>query len=291
MYTIKRAAELTGIPAATLRAWERRYDLVEPERTESGYRLYDDAAVARITDMAALIADGWSASTAAAEVHRRSLDPEAATLPPSPPTDGPTATAQLVAAAAAMDPAEAARVLDEQFARISFEAVVDDWLMPTLQEVGLAWADERISIAGEHLVAHAVLRRLAVSYDAAVSRPAGPRVLVGLPAGVHHELGIFAFAVALRRRGVDVVHLGPNLPADAWRAALESHASSTAVLAVPQKRDVRAARDVVDALHEADPTVSIFVGGGHQDALDASDVTRLGHAIGPAAAELAGLLT
>ena len=45
MYTIKRAAEITGVPAATLRAWERRYAIIQPERTDSGYRLYDDESV------------------------------------------------------------------------------------------------------------------------------------------------------------------------------------------------------------------------------------------------------
>lgn len=289
MYTIKRAAELTGVPAATLRAWERRYDLVEPRRTDAGYRLYDDEAVARVTRMATLIADGWSASTAAAEVHRL-LGPDSATLPPSPATDGPTATAELVAAAAAMDPAEVSRVLDEQLARTPFESVVDDWLMPTLEEVGQAWEDGRVSIAGEHLVAHAVLRRLSAAFDAAPGRPGGPRVIVGLPAGVHHELGIFAFAVVLRRHGVDVVYLGPDLPAPAWRDALETHGASCAVLGVPRRRDARPAREVVEALHDVDDTLTILVGGGHQDELDGTRTTRLGHLIGPAAAEVAALL-
>lgn len=289
MYTIKRAAELTGVPAATLRAWERRYDLVEPRRTDAGYRLYDDEAVARVTQMAALVADGWSASTAAAEVHRR-LGPDGATLPPSPTMDGPTATARLVEAAAAMDPAGVAQILDEQLARTPFESVVDDWLMPTLEEVGRAWEDGRVSIAGEHLVAHAVLRRLSAAFDAAPGRPGGPRVIVGLPAGVHHELGIFAFAVVLRRLAVDVVYLGPDLPAPAWRDALETHGASCAVLGVPRRRDARPAREVVEALHHVDDTLTILVGGGHQDELDGTRTTRLGHLIAPAAAEVAALV-
>lgn len=304
MYTIKRAAELSGVPAATLRAWERRYGLVEPERTDAGYRLYDDDAVDRVRDMAVLVADGWSASTAAAEVRRRRETPTASTTaatPASPgqvtsapaptPAVGADMTRRLIEAASAMDATGVARVLDERFALGSFESVVDEWLLPTLDEVGNAWADQRISIAGEHLVAHAVLRRLAAAYEAAASRPGGPTVIVGLPAGAHHELGIFAFAVALRRLGVDVVYLGPNLPADAWSAALASHTSRTAVLSVPQRRDIRAASDVVDALQAADRSTTIFIGGGHQDDLDAPGVTRLGHAIGPAATDLAALLS
>lgn len=296
MYTIKRAAELSGVPAATLRAWERRYGLVEPERTDAGYRLYDDDAVDRVRDMATLVADGWSASTAAAEVSRRRAapvapaTPEAAAAPEPTPAVGADMTRRLIDAASVMDATGVARVLDERFALGSFESVVDEWLLPTLDEVGNGWADQRISIAGEHLVAHAVLRRLAAAYEAAASRPGGPTVVVGLPGGAHHELGIFAFAVALRRRGVDVVYLGPNLPAPAWRAALESHTSRIAVLAVPQRRDLKAARDVVDALQDADSAMRIFVGGGHQDDLDAPGVIRLGHTIGTAAAEVSALL-
>lgn len=314
MYTIKRAAELTGVPAATLRAWERRYDVVEPRRTDAGYRLYDDEALARLRTMAELVADGWTASTAAAEAGRRhsgtgspSPAPSPTPGPPAPsradgphfeappshlstpPSSGAEATRRLVDAAAAMDPAAVAAVLDERFATGSFEAVVDDWLLPALVELGEAWADGRVTVAGEHLVAHTVLRRLAAAYDAAASRTGGPRVIVGLPAGAHHELGIFAFAVALRRLGVDVVYLGADLPAADWSAALRAHDTRHAVLSVPDEADVAAAQELVDALHAEHDGLTVFVGGGHQDDVT-SDGARLGHAVGPAAARVAGLL-
>lgn len=295
MYTIKRAAELTGVPAATLRAWERRYALVDPQRTDAGYRLYDEVSLGRIRDMAALLADGWSASTAAAEVNRRRDDAGSAPPPsPAPPEPGGTArstTTRLIDAAAAMDPAGVGRILDERFALASFESVVDDWLMPALEEVGLAWADGRISVAGEHLVAHAVLRRLAAAYDAAASRPDGPTVIIGLPAGSHHELGIFAFAVALRRRGLNTVYLGPDLPSPAWSATLTVHSARCAVLSAPSRADVPAARELVESLLSGHDEVLVVVGGGQQDAVDGPRVHRLGHAIGPAATEVAALLT
>lgn len=312
MYTIKRAAELTGVPAATLRAWERRYDVVEPQRTEAGYRLYDDETLARLRTMAELVADGWTASNAAAEAGRRhsgtgspSPAPSATPDPPAPsradgpqveappshpstpPSSGDEATRRLLDAAAAMDPAGVAAVLDERFATGSFEAVVDDWLMPALVELGEAWADGRITVAGEHLVAHTVLRRLAAAYDAAASRTGGPRVIVGLPAGAHHELGIFAFAVALRRLGVDVVYLGADLPTDAWTAALTAHTARCVVIGVPRRPDARAARTLVGTLADYDG-VTVCVGGSHQDDVEAA--TRLGHAVGPAAAEVSRLL-
>lgn len=297
MYTIKRAAELTGVPAATLRAWERRYDVVEPRRTDAGYRLYDDAALERLRTMAGLVADGWTASTAAAEVGRRTTSPPSPT--PAQPAAAPghehttetESTQRLLDAAGAMDPTALADVLDERFSLGSFERVVDDWLMPALEEVGRAWADGRISVAGEHLVAHAVLRRLAAVYDAAASRTDGPTAIIGLPAGVHHELGIFAFAVALRRRGISTVYLGPDLPAPAWSAALEAHDAGCVVLSAPSEADLPAAREVVTALRSTHGLASVFVGGGRQEDVTDPGVTHLGHAIGPAAARVASALT
>ena len=71
-YTVKQVASLTGVPATTLRAWERRYGVVSPARTESRYRHYTDDEVARLRRMADLIADGTPASLAASQVGTRS---------------------------------------------------------------------------------------------------------------------------------------------------------------------------------------------------------------------------
>ena len=107
MFTIKRAAELTGVPEHTLRAWERRYGLVQPSRTASGYRLYDEEAVSLITAMKELVGAGWSAREAAAEAARRAhaADP------------GPVVGDDLVPAAADLDGEAIGRLLDAEFAK------------------------------------------------------------------------------------------------------------------------------------------------------------------------------
>ena len=73
MYTVKHAAELTGIPADTLRMWERRYGVVTPDRSESGYRLYDDAALRRLQAMHTLVDSGWSPRSGTVEGRAVSL--------------------------------------------------------------------------------------------------------------------------------------------------------------------------------------------------------------------------
>jgi DNA-binding transcriptional MerR regulator/methylmalonyl-CoA mutase cobalamin-binding subunit len=286
MYTIKHAADLTGVPVATLRAWERRYGVVTPERTESGYRLYDDRSLSIITAIRDLVAAGWSAQQAAAEVMRQ---PAAAVqAPPEVPAapDGERAVDSLVAAAAELDPVRLANLLDDQFSRGSFEAVVDGWLMPALHEIGEAWADGRISVAGEHLVASAVQRRLAAAYEAAARSPQGAGVIVGLPPGSHHELGILAFATAARRVGLAVTYLGANLPSQGWLTAITRNRAQCAVLALPQEQDLDGLTAVVTDIRKAHPRVRIAIGGRCQH-LAPDGSYPLGHDIASAAASLA----
>src|SRR3954449_2704083 len=89
MYTIKQAARLTGVPESSLRAWERRYGVVAPRRTESGYRVYDDDAVAALSTMRRLVHTGWAPSEAAKALREGTVPPAAAG--PSSPTRTPSA--------------------------------------------------------------------------------------------------------------------------------------------------------------------------------------------------------
>lgn len=299
MYTIKHAADLTGVPVATLRAWERRYGVVTPRRTESGYRLYDERSLNVIAAIRDLVAAGWSAQQAATEVKRRqasALSEPALSEPTgaepalsesareAPDSDRPLA--DLVAAAADLDSTRLADLLDDQFSRASFEVVVDGWLMPALAEIGKAWADGRLSVAGEHLVAHAVGRRLAAAYDAAARDPRGPRVIVGLPPGARHELGILSFATAARRVGLATTYLGANLPAQDWLTAVTRHQARCAVLSLPREDDLGELDTVVALIRKTHPHLYIAIGGRYQHL--APEGTRpLGHNIAAAATRLA----
>ena len=88
--------------------------------------------------------------------------------------------------------------------------------MPTLLALGNAWHGGVVTVAGEHFVSAAVQRRLAAAFDAAPGQRRRPRVVVGLARGSRHELGVLAFAVALRRAGLEVVYVGGDLPAETW---------------------------------------------------------------------------
>jgi DNA-binding transcriptional MerR regulator len=215
VHTVKRAAELTGVPAATLRVWERRYGVVTPTRTEGGYRVYDDAALRRLAAMAALVNGGLPARQAAARVL---ADRDLASTDDSVVSDGAVLgdVDSLVEAARELGVDVLTRALDDGFSQGSLDRVVDEWLMPALHRLGDAWRDEQVGIAAEHFVSAGVMRRLSGLYDAAETVPGSVRVLVGLPRGTRHEIGALAFAVLLRRAGIDAVYLGADVPPQSW---------------------------------------------------------------------------
>lgn len=272
MLTIKKAAALTGVSEHTLRAWERRYGVLEPIRTDAGYRLYDQAELARIEAMQGLVQAGWTPRAAAAEVTRSGVvgiaDPYA----------------ELVRAAAAMAASTVHDLISAAFARAPFEAVVDHWLMPALVRVGKAWAKGEVSVAGEHLVANAVTLHLSAAYESAGTGQRGRPVLIGAPPKVDHQLGLLAFAVAARRAGLPTVYLGAQVPLEAWVDAAEKSGARAAVTSVPRRRDASRAVKVVEVLGVL--PVPVWIGGRYQH-LVGEPAQRLGDAIGPAAARLA----
>ncbi|WP_353507478.1 MerR family transcriptional regulator [Intrasporangium sp.] len=285
MYTIKKAAELTGISLSTLRAWERRYGVVSPARSDGRYRLYSDADLRALGIMASLVNEGWSAREAAAETKARVSGPVSRpTAEPQAEVAEPRALPgldRLIDAVQRLDPAAASDVLDDAFARAGFERVVDDWLMPALVGIGDAWADGRISVAGEHLLSYTVQRRLAAAYEAAGGRANGPVVMLGLPTGARHELGILAFAVAARRAGFTTAYVGADLPHDDWELAVRVRDAAAVVLAVPRPADVAPARQLSERLRASRPELVVFVGGCYQDEV-AGDALPLGHGIAAA---------
>lgn len=274
MYTIKQASRLSGVPEASLRAWERRYAVVVPRRSEAGYRIYDDEAVAAATAMRTLVEAGWAPVEAARAVRegtaRAPVTPAAPAVPvhSRPDWAGAVACMELfLTSAASMDASGIEASLDQGFALGSFEHVVDSWLFPTLEALGEGWARGEIDIAGEHAASHAVHRRLAAAFEAAGSRSRGPTVVVGLPPGGKHELGALAFATAARRLGLDVLYLGADVPVGAWRAAVRVRSAQAVVLCVVTEDDRAQAVPTAERLVREEPGLVVASGGASGDRL------------------------
>lgn len=273
MYTIRQAAARSGISVPLLRAWERRYDIVAPQRTAAGYRLYDEAALERLRLMRRLVDAGWTPSTAAAAILSGEHPlADAAPMPDraggsvpedeAPARSGDDLVEAFVAAAAAFDPDRLEAVLDSMFARGTFETVAHELLLPGLVAVGTAWASGRLTVAAEHAASHAALRRLAAAFQAAGRPPSGQgAIVIGMPPSARHELGALAFGTAARRAGLPVVYLGPDLPIPDWVAAAIETSARAAVIGTVTESDVAPAVAVAEALRAALPDLLVCFGG------------------------------
>jgi methanogenic corrinoid protein MtbC1 len=267
MYTIRQVTQLTGVPESSLRAWERRYQVVAPRRNESGYRIYDDQAVEALIAMRRLLDAGWAPAQAAGAV-KEGVDAELlrtsrrVARAAGAPADGAVgALESFLAAAAALDVVGLEDALDQGFALGSFEHVAETWLSPTLQALGEGWAQGEIDVAGEHLASHAVHRRLAAAFESAGRRSRGPSVVVGLPPGSLHELGALMFATAARRIGFNVTYLGANVPQESWQVAVEHRPADAVVMSVVMADDVPAAQSTAAHLRTVRPDMVVAMGG------------------------------
>ena len=279
MLTIKRAAELTGVPAATLRIWERRYGVGAPSRSEAGYRLYDTTAILAIKEMRRLVESGWAPRQAAAEILALSQSEIATKSATAAEMQGDTLaelTQLFFAAVEALDSEKLSQTLDRAFSSGSFEYIVDQWLSPVLRELGSRWEAGVGDIAGEHFASNAIMRRLGAAFESAGQSVSGRRILIGAPSGSRHEIGILAMATAARRRGLQVIYLGANVPAQTWVEAAERYCADGVVIAVAVASDIPTAQKCIDALKKSKPSIIITTGGAGAGDVNGCDLALTG---------------
>lgn len=201
-------ARRTGVPVDTLRAWERRYGVLRPTRTEGGQRRYGTEDVERVLWLAARVAEGQRISDAVAALNalEHEGDAEAAT---TGPTDA--LAARLSAAARQGDGPRVELELDRAFAALPLVQAMELAIFPALAELGRRWAEGEAVVVAEHLLSAATERRLASRLSAA-RRPRGPIAIVACPSGERHAVGALCLAVLMAQDGWRISFLGADTP-------------------------------------------------------------------------------
>jgi DNA-binding transcriptional MerR regulator len=225
---IGELARRTGISPELLRAWERRYGLLQPSRSAGGFRLYSDEDQARVERAKVLISQGISASEAA----RRVL----ASAPVDWRTEAPIGEVLAVELSDALDrfDEEAANLaLDGLLATYSIEAVLRDVLLPYLRILGERWASDEVSVAQEHF-ASALIRGRLLGLARGWGGTSGPTLLLACPPGEEHDLGLIMFGIAAARRGWRISYLGQDTPFETIEQAVEVVRPAMVVLAVAE---------------------------------------------------------
>jgi MerR family transcriptional regulator, light-induced transcriptional regulator len=192
-----------GITPDTLRAWERRYGLLKPQRTGGGFRLYSDADEARIRAMKGLLEQGLAPAQAAA----RALADET----PAVLAVDADPIADLRRALEGFDESAAHEAIDRVMATLSIDSVLLHVVLPYLRDVGDRWARGEITVAQEHF-ACSVLRTRLLGRGRGWDSGTGPRAVLACAPEEVHDLPLICLGLALRERGWRITLLGADTP-------------------------------------------------------------------------------
>jgi DNA-binding transcriptional MerR regulator len=223
-FRIGELAQRTHVNPDVLRAWERRYGLLKPERSNGGYRLYTPDDEERVRAMVAHADAGVPAAEAARLVLSGVGIGEGAEGPPLE-----AIATELRSALDRFDESAAQSALDRLIGTLSFDTMAREVILPYLRELGERWERGEASVAQEHF-ASIVLRGRLLGLARGWDRGAGPRALLACAPGEQHELGLMVFGLALREHGWGITYLGADTPVDTLLAAQEELNPSAVVV-------------------------------------------------------------
>ncbi|NBB90628.1 MAG: MerR family transcriptional regulator [Spirochaetes bacterium] len=285
-YPIQVAAKRTGLTASTLRAWERRYDGVKPDRDQAGRRRYPEELVEKLSLLSSLVQQGYRISEIAplsladlrtcygrvtelpGEAYSAVFSsPEAPSTSPSP-TDAvvsPKASVYIdsaIEAVKSLDDVTLQRVFEEAMLVFGRLDIVDEFLFPLLHRV-----QDKVTSGDFKQVQVSMLRTTMRSAVASLYTPSEddtlrPKVVIGAPISQHDDMGLVASAVHCYAAGWHPVVLGSGVPAEEIVEAASSLEAAAVVLSVVSSRyDLAAWEELTRARRAVGSEIPVYFGG------------------------------
>lgn len=280
LYPIRAVSKQTGISIDTLRAWEKRYQVVAPQRDERG-RLYTEADMQRLSLLNAAVEKGHAIGRVAALSNKELLaliavaevKPNEFALLLTAQAAGPVAAPRpvprpVMEAIERLDYAEAERELALLAAVLPPRELVHSVALPLMRQVGEAWHAGKLGIAQEHMTS-ALLRNV-LGALIPLHRRAAPtsKLLFATPSGEQHEFGILVSAMLAAGGGLGIVYLGANLPGDEIVAAAQKTAPQAVVLGFVGANGAQAGlAEIQIAAHKLPAQIELWIGGAQTAAV------------------------
>jgi DNA-binding transcriptional MerR regulator len=265
-FPVGAVTRLTGLSPDVLRAWERRYGVVEPLRTAGGTRRYRESDVAHLRRVKAAVDAGHRISEVArldpAELERR-LGSRA-----EPPPDPLRSTLE---ALERLDGTEAEQLISLQLAALGPVRFARDFALPLMDAIGEGWASRRLCVASEHLGSALVRSLLGSVLRPTSARRGDPQIVFATPPGERHEIGLLAAALTALGAGARPLYLGADLPAEELVRAVETSGAAAVALSVVALPVAEAQRSIATLRRTLPPEAELWVGGSLAEQLALPD--------------------
>jgi DNA-binding transcriptional MerR regulator len=276
MFTIKAVSQATGVSIETLRAWERRYQVVEPHRDPNGRRSYAPPDVIRLRKLREATERGHAISKLA-----RFTDEELSSVLATPATEGPSRLAaksfatQIVEAAEDYRPEDCDQALSMALALLPIDEVVTAVLGPALVEVGERWHGGRFNVAQERIVTGTVRRQVSAVLDTYNKISSSEPIVFATVPDERHELGLLMTALIAASKGLRCHYLGPDIPsADIATYATRVTAAAVVLSFVLQDREAASAAALSDLVTRLPKQTRVWIGGRAAVGMELNSLTH-----------------
>ena len=273
-FPIRVLAEKTTVGTSTLRAWERRYGLIHPERTPKGHRLYSALDVKRVLKILDLLNDGHNLPSIAEMLNVKNTSTTTINLDESlssPYSAGKTPMASIwdeyiastLEATCDFNIERIDAIYNEASSLYPVDMVTDRLIQPTIVTLGNRWKDHPASgIAEEHFFTSWLKNRLGARFHHAYSQARGARIICACVPGSYHEIGLMLFALSALARGYRVLYFGADLPLDQLSYITQRSAAKAVVLSAQTVMDENT-KDGLTALPK-ELNTPVFIGGSDE---------------------------
>jgi MerR family transcriptional regulator, light-induced transcriptional regulator len=258
-YSIKDLEQLSGIKAHTLRIWEQRYNLLQPKRTDTNIRFYDDDDLKLILNVALLNENGVKISKIASMAPNE-LREEVMRLTERSLTHDDQIHA-LTICMIEMDEERFDKILSTNILKLGFEQTMLNIIYPFMSKIGLLWQTGAINPAHEHFISNLVRQKLIVAIDGQITQGGGKKFLLFLPEGELHEISLLFASYLIKSKGHKVIYLGQSTPNDDLLSVFKLHQPDYLLTVITTSPSSEYVQDYVTALSERFTSAQILVTG------------------------------
>ena len=220
-FPIRVLSEQTGVPATTLRAWERRYGLLKPKRTPKGHRLYTQDDVDTVRQVVRLLEDDYTISKAINAIRHGEIQ-EPKTETQTVPSHWVSIRKRFSRAIENFDDNMLDSAYNEALSLYPIDIVTINLIRPLLKQMGEEWEQKSTGIAEEHFFSAYLRNKIGARMHHASGRNQGKRLLIACLPGEFHELGILLFGLSAMTRGYRLLYLGADLPLEQVQRVAEA---------------------------------------------------------------------
>lgn len=262
MYSIKKVSEILDIPAVTIRAWENRYHVISPTRTDGGHRLYSKKDIETLKWLKEQVQENNMKISEAVRLLTEKNNTPIETPSTNKGYDG--LMEQLYHALMDYETVKANTIIDLAFSLYDYEEVFHNILVPVLYRIGNEWENGHISVAQEHFSSQFVIQRCTQFLRILPINQHLPKALAFCPEGEHHHIGLLLFSLFLRKKGIEVLYLGPNTPLAGLTDLIERKNIAIVAISITNPKPFGIVQSWIKDCLEEYPTLKFVLGGNFQ---------------------------